>query len=123
MATGGDVAAHHVADRLGLLPANIALVGVWHQRQPLAARLALNLHVNGSGVIARRDGRLTISIGAAVDRVLDHSVDGGVVRAPPSRATAPWRRPTARTSMLESQASGPHRYRSDYNEKQSRPTS
>jgi len=25
--------------------------------------------------------------------------------------------------MLESQASGPHRYRSDYNEKQPRPTS
>src|SRR6476620_11775797 len=30
------------------------------------------------------DGRLTIGIGAAVDRVLDHPVDGGVVRTPPS---------------------------------------
>jgi hypothetical protein len=40
-----------------------------------------------------------------------------------SQPHAPWRRPTARTSMLESQASGPHRYRSDYNEKQPRPTS
>src|SRR4029077_5278681 len=40
MAAGGDVAAHHLADRLGLLPADIALVGVRHQRQPIAARLA-----------------------------------------------------------------------------------
>src|SRR5262249_35334648 len=36
-------------------------------------------------IVARHDGRLTISIGTAVDGVLDHSVDGGVVWTPPSR--------------------------------------
>src|SRR5205823_5830015 len=77
--------AHHLADCLGLLPANIARMGVRHQRQPIAARLAANLHADASGIIARRDGRLTISIGAAVDGVRDHSVDGGVVWTPPSR--------------------------------------
>jgi hypothetical protein len=83
----------HLADRLGLLPADIVLVGVRHQRQPIVPRLAANLHVNASGIIARRNGRLTIPIGAAVDRVLNHSVDGGVVRAPPSRlAILPLRR-------------------------------
>src|SRR5271169_3691782 len=84
MTAGGDVAAHHLADRLGLLPADIALMGVRHQRQPIAARLAANLHANASSIVGRRDGRLTIGIGAAVDGVLDHPVDGGVVRAPPS---------------------------------------
>ena len=85
MTAGGDVAAHHLADCLGFLPADIAFVRVRHQRQPITARLAANLHANASSIIARRDGRLTIGIGAAVDRVVDHSVDGGVVRAPPSR--------------------------------------
>jgi hypothetical protein len=69
----------------GFLPADIALIGVRHQRQPIAARLAANFHADGRSVIARRDGRLTISIGTAVDGVLDHSVDGGVVWATPSR--------------------------------------
>src|SRR3974390_572923 len=85
MTTGGDVAAHHVADRLGLLPTDIALVGIRHQRQPIAARLAANLHADARGTIARFDSRLTIGIGAAVNRVLNHPVDGGVVRAPPNR--------------------------------------
>ncbi len=85
MAAGGYVAAHHLADRLSLLPADIAFMGVRHQCQPIAARLAANLHANARGLIARRDGRLTISIGAAVDGILDHSVDGGVVWTPPSR--------------------------------------
>ena len=83
IAAGGDVAAHHLADRLGF-PADIALVGIRHQRQPIAARLAANLHADACGIIACRDGRLTIGIGAAVDGVLDHPVDGRVVWAPPS---------------------------------------
>ena len=29
MAARGNIAAHHLADRLGLLPADIALMGVW----------------------------------------------------------------------------------------------
>ena len=86
MAAGGNIAAHHLADRLGFLPADIALMGVRHQRQPIAARLAANLHADAARtIIARRDGRLTISIGAAVDGILDDSVDGGVVWTPPSR--------------------------------------
>lgn len=85
MTAGGDIAAHHLTNRLSLLPADIALMGVRHQRQPIAARLATNLHADASGIIARCDGRFTIGIGAAVDGVLDHSVDGGVVRTPPSR--------------------------------------
>ena len=77
MAAGGDVAAHHLADRPSVLPADIAFVSVRHQRQPIAARLAANLHANASSIIARRNGGLTIGIGAAVDGVLDHLVDGG----------------------------------------------
>src|ERR1035441_4062839 len=61
----------------GFLPADIALIGVRHQRQPIAARLAANFHADGRSVIGRRDGRLTISIGTGVDGGLDHSADGG----------------------------------------------
>src|SRR4029453_2320708 len=85
MAAGGNIAAHHLADRLGFLPADIPLMGVRHQRQPIAARLAANLHADARTIIARRDGCLTISIGAAVDGILDDSVDGGVVWTPPGR--------------------------------------
>src|SRR5208282_6324975 len=85
IAAGRYVTANHLADRLGLLPANIALMGVRHQGQPIAARLAANLHADASGIIARAGSCLTIGIGAAVDRVCDHPVNGGVVWAPPSR--------------------------------------
>src|SRR5205823_8561494 len=51
----------------------------------VAACLAADRHLDAGPIVAHRDGRLTIGIGAAVDRVLDHSVDGGVVWAPPSR--------------------------------------
>src|SRR5271166_621119 len=85
MAARGNIAAHHLADRLGFLPADIALMGVRHQCQPIAAHLAASLYADARTIIARRHGRLTISVGTAVDRVLDHSVDGGVVWAPPDR--------------------------------------
>src|SRR6516165_7459644 len=85
MAAAGYVTANHLADRLGLFPADITLMGIRHQRQPIAARLAANPHADASGIIARCDSRLTIGIGAAVDGVLDHPVDGGVVWAAPSR--------------------------------------
>jgi hypothetical protein len=42
------------------------------------------LHADARTIIARCDGRLTISIGAAVDGILDDPVDGGVVWTPPS---------------------------------------
>src|ERR1700755_2035059 len=83
MAAGGDIAADHRSDRLGLLPADIALMDVRHQRQPFAPRLAADLHADTIGIVSRRHCRLTIGIGAAVDGVLDHPVDGGVVRPPP----------------------------------------
>src|SRR5262245_45231803 len=82
---GGYVAADHLADRFGLVPADITLMGVRHQRQPVAACFAADLHLDAGPVVARHHGRLTIGIGAAVDGVLDHSVDGGVVWAPPNR--------------------------------------
>ena len=55
MTAGGDVAAHHLADCLGFLPADIAFVRVRHQRQPITARLAANFHANASSIIARRE--------------------------------------------------------------------
>src|SRR5262245_421338 len=85
VAACGYVAADHLADRFGLLPADITLMGVRHQRQPIAACFATDLHLDAGPFVAGRDGRLTICIGAAVDGVLDHSVDRGVVWAPPSR--------------------------------------
>ena len=58
-------------------------MGVGHQRQPVRSRLAANLYADAGGAVSRRRGRLTIGIGAAVDRVFDHPVDGGVIRSPP----------------------------------------
>src|SRR5215475_10271926 len=70
VAAGGCVAADHLADRFGLLPADITLMGVRHQRQPVAACFAADLHLDAGPVVARHDGRLTIGIDAAVDGVL-----------------------------------------------------
>src|SRR5580698_3580183 len=81
MPTGGDIAADHCADCLGSLPAHITLMGVGHQRQPVGSRLTANLYADAGGAVSRRRCRLTI--GAAVHRVLDHPVDGGVIRSPP----------------------------------------
>src|SRR5262249_39398195 len=89
VAAGGYVAADHLADRFGLLPADITLMGVRHQRQPVAACFAADLHLDTGPIVARHDGRLTIGIGTAVDGVLDPSVDGGVVWTPPSRLAVP----------------------------------
>src|SRR6202040_3633607 len=83
MAAGWHVATDHLADRLGPFPANIAFMGVRHKRQPIGTCLPARLHTGGA--VACRHSRLTISIGAAVDGVLDHPMDGGVVRAPPNR--------------------------------------
>ena len=77
------VVAHHPADRLRPFPVDIAFMGAGHQRQPLAARLASALHPDARTVIARRDASLTIRIGAAVDRIVDHPVDGGVAGSAP----------------------------------------
>ena len=85
MPTGGNVAADHGADRLEPLPAHIPVVGVGLQRQPFVPRLAADLHAHALGAVSRRHSRLTIGIGAAVDRVLDDPVDGGVARSPPGR--------------------------------------
>ncbi len=58
---------------------------VGHERQPIGRRLAPDLHADAGSAIARADSRLTLRIGAAVDRILDHPVDRGVVRTPPGR--------------------------------------
>src|ERR1700745_2417576 len=83
MLAGWHVAADHLANRLGLFPADIALMGVRHERQPIGTCLPARLHAGDA--VACCHGRLTISIGAAVDGVLDHSMDGGVIRSPPKR--------------------------------------
>src|SRR5712664_3724314 len=83
MPTGGNVAADHGADCLEPLPAHIPFVGVELQRQPFAPRLAADLHAHTLGGVSRRHSRLTIGIGAAVDRVLNDPVDSGVTRPPP----------------------------------------
>ena len=82
MPAGGDIAADHGADRFEPLPAHVAVMGVRHQRQPIRPRLAANLHA-ASSAISRRDSRSTIGIGAAINGVLDHPVDGRVGRSPP----------------------------------------
>src|SRR5215470_10246345 len=87
MAAGWHVAADHLANRLGLFPADIAFMGVRHERQPIGTCLPARLRAGDA--VACRHGRLTISIGAAVDGVLDHPVDGGVVRSPPNRSAIP----------------------------------
>ena len=63
-------------------------MGVRLQRQPLRTCLAADLHAGATGTISSRHGRLTISIGATVDRVLDDPVDGGVTWPTPSRVAA-----------------------------------
>src|SRR6201996_2657954 len=83
MSTGGNVAADHGADRLEPLPAHIPVVGIGLQRQPFVPPLAADLHAHALGGVSRRRSRLTIGIGAAVDRVLNDPVDGGVTRSPP----------------------------------------
>ena len=82
---GRNIVADHLANRLGLLPADVALMGVRHQRQPIGARLAAHSHADGEGTIVRRHSRLAVSIGTAVDRVRDHPMDGGVAWTSPGR--------------------------------------
>src|SRR6202166_2942117 len=84
MPTGGNVAADHCADRLDPLPAHVPFVGVGLQRQPFVPPLAADLHAHALGGVSRRHSRLTIGIGAAVDRVINDPVDGGVTRSPPT---------------------------------------
>ena len=88
MTAGGDVAADHGADRLGLLPADIALMGIGHQRQPVSPRLAPDPCANASRAMAHAAHGLTIGIGATVNGVLDHTMDRGVVRTPPHDVAA-----------------------------------
>src|SRR6202040_2889232 len=85
MSARGHVVAHHLADRLRPLPADVTLMDAWDQRQPFGSRLTT---APGSDhacccIIACRDTTLTIGVGAAVDRVVDHPVDGGIVRPAP----------------------------------------
>src|SRR6266478_4939747 len=85
MSACGQVVAHHLADRLRPLPADVTLMDAWDQRQPFGSRLTTapgSDHACGC-IISCRDTTLTIGVGAAVDRVVDHPVDGGIVRPAP----------------------------------------
>src|SRR5258706_3291688 len=70
----GHVVAHHLADRLRPLPADVTLMDAWDRRQPFGSRLTTAPGSDhGCGcIISCRDTTLTIGVGAAVDRVLDH---------------------------------------------------
>src|ERR1700680_2321884 len=89
MSARGHVVAHHLADRLRPLPADVTLMDAWDQRQPFGSRLTT---AAGSDhpccyIISCRDTTLTIGVGAAVDRVRDHPVDGRIVRPAPDHLT------------------------------------
>src|SRR5258706_11939731 len=85
MSACGHIVAHHLADRLRPLPADVTLMDPWDQRQPFGSRLTTAPGSDHSCccIISCRDTTLTIGVGAAVDRVLDHPVDGGIVRPAP----------------------------------------
>jgi hypothetical protein len=85
MPTGGNVAADHRTDRFEPLPAYVPVMGVGHQSKPFVAGFAADLRAHARSAVSRRRSCLTIGIGAAVDGVHNHSVDGGVVRPPPGR--------------------------------------
>src|SRR6266404_4243668 len=89
MSACGQVVAHHLADRLRPLPADVTLMDAWDQRQPFGSRLttAPGLDHACGCIISCRDTTLTIGVGAAVDRVLDHPVDGRIVRPAPDYVT------------------------------------
>src|SRR5208283_3671604 len=84
-----NVARDHCADRFESLPAHIAIVGSGLQREPVGARLAADPHTGALGAVSRRHGCSTIGIGAAVDGVLDHPVESGVIGPSPSRLAVP----------------------------------
>src|ERR1700730_10432689 len=85
MSARGHVVAHHLADRLRPLPADVTLMDAWDQRQPFGSRLTTAAGSDHACccIISCRDTTLTIGVGAAVDRVLDHPVDGRIVRPAP----------------------------------------
>src|SRR5262245_37508948 len=78
------VVVHHLANCLCPFPVDVTFMSARHQRQPLSARLAAFLYADARTIIACRDAGLTIRIGAAVDWIVDHPVDSGVVRLAPN---------------------------------------
>src|SRR5262249_23048763 len=88
MAVRGHVVAHHLADRLRSFPADIALVDIRDQSQPFGSRLTAAPGSDHSCcIISCRNTALTIGVGAAVDRVLDHAMDGRIIRPAPDHLT------------------------------------
>src|SRR5246127_3687265 len=77
MSTSGNVAADHCADRLQPLPAHLPVVGMGLQLQRVVPPLAADLPAHAVGGDSGRQSRLTMGLGAAVDRVLNDPVDGG----------------------------------------------
>ena len=87
MPARGHVVADHLADRLCLLPADVTFMGIRDQRQPFVASLATALRTGACYLISRHHPTFTIGIGAAVNRVLDHPVDGRVIWPAPNHVT------------------------------------
>src|SRR6202048_2885787 len=85
MSARGHVVAHHLADRLRPLPADVTLMDAWDQRQPFGSGLTT---AAGSDhpcccIISCRDTTLTIGAGAAGDRGVGHPGGGRIVRPAP----------------------------------------
>src|SRR3546814_19087002 len=76
MPARGHIVAHHGADRLCPFPTYITFLAARDQRQPLLARLAASARPNGRGPNSPCHTKLTIGVGSALDRVLDHPLAG-----------------------------------------------
>jgi len=76
MAARGYTVADHLADLLRQFPTDIAFVRIREQGKPFITRLAAN---SRSATVSWHRTTLTISTSAAVDRVLDHPVNGRIV--------------------------------------------
>lgn len=97
IAAGWQVVGDHGADRFGPFPADISFMATRNQRQPVSARLASGSRAaapdvqpgagtragGGFGTASRRHACLTIGIGAAVDRILNDPMDGGIIGPSP----------------------------------------
>ncbi len=87
MSARWQVVTHHVADRLRPFPTDITLMRTRDQRQPFGACLAAAFGSNACCIIARHNTALTIGVGAAVARVVDHPVDGRIIGPAPDHVT------------------------------------
>src|SRR6266568_5034626 len=84
-----QLASHQPVSRIGRVVLAEGAVSLIASRFEIACeRLAAHSDADSEATIVRRHGRLAIGIGTAVDRVLDHPVDGGIAWTSPRRDSA-----------------------------------